>query len=218
MKLAIAATVLRALPDKPSVGSRVDVLLRRMLVDSENAAANALEIWLAGSTSAGSARVNETMRALGLYDSEMYGGYEVERSLQAPIPIRVESQPRLEPGKYTTAWDLARLARAVHLASGGKGRLPRLGVTAAEARYLLWLLAHVGDRGKLGRYLAAPSAVLHKAGWNSTSRHDAGLVFWPGGVYVAAVMTWKAAGVRSSGDVLAGRVAAAAFERFRSVG
>jgi beta-lactamase class A len=218
LKLAIAVTVLRSLPAKPSAGSRVDVLLRRMVVGSDNASANALEVWLAGSTSAGSARVNETMRALGLYDSEMYGGYEVERSTQSPIPIRVDSQPRFERGKYTTAWDLARLARAVHLAAGGKGRLPRLGVSAAEARYLLWLLAHVDDRGKLGRFLAAPSAVLHKAGWNSTSRHDAGLVFWPGGVYVAAVMTWNAAGAGTSGDVLAGQVAASAFKRFRSVG
>jgi beta-lactamase class A len=218
LKLAIAATVLRALPDKPSVGSSVDVLLRRMLVSSDNASANALEVWLAGSTSAGSARVNETMRALGLYDSEMYGGYEIERAFQAPIPIRIDSQPVFGPGKYTTAWDLARLARAVYLAAGGRGKLAGLGVSSSEARYLLWVLAHVEDGGKLGRFLAPPSAVLHKAGWNSTVRHDAGLVFWPGGVYVAAVMTWNAGGVGPSSDVLAGRVAAAAFKRFRSVG
>ena len=216
-------TVLRALPEKPAAGSSVDVLLRRMLVDSDNASANALEVWLAGSTSGGSARVNETMRALGLFDSEMYGGYEIERSFQAsfptrPIPIRVESQPRFGAGKYTTAWDLARLARAVYLAAGGKGPLPRLGVSAEESRYLLWVLAHVGDGGKLGRFLPRPVAVLHKAGWNSTSRHDAGLVFWPGGVYVAAVMTWSARGIGTSSDVLAGHVADAAFKRFRSVG
>jgi hypothetical protein len=134
LKLAIAVTVLRALPDKPFAGSSVDVLLNRMLVSSDNASANALEVWLAGSTSAGSARVNETMRALGLDDSEMYGGYEIERAFQAPIPIRIDSQPAFGRGKYTTAWDLARLARAVHLAAGGKGALPGLGVSASEAR------------------------------------------------------------------------------------
>ena len=218
LKLAIAVTVLRTLPDKPAAGTSVDVLLHRMLVSSDNASANALEVWLAGSTSAGSARVNETMRALGLNDSEMFGGYETERSIQAPIPIRVDSQPAFGRGKYTTAWDLARLARAVHLAAGGRGGLPSLGVSASEARYLLWVLAHVTDGGKLGRFLAAPSAVLHKGGWNTTVRHDAGLVFWPGGVFVAAVMTWNSAGVGSSSDVLAGRVADAAFKRFRSVG
>jgi len=218
LKLAIAVTALRALSGAPAAGSSVDALLQRMLVDSDNRSANGLEVWLAGSTSAGSARVDETMRALGLYDSEMYGGYEIEGLLQAPIPVHVDSQPAFGAGKYTTAWDLARLARSVHLAAAGKGRLPGLGVSAPEARYLLWTLAHVRDRGKLDRFLAPPIAVLHKAGWNSDSRHDAGLVFWPGGVYVAAVMTWRPGAVGSTSDVLAGRVAAAAYKRFRSVG
>ena len=218
LKLAIAVTVLRALRAPPAGGSNVDVLLRKMLVSSDNASANALEVWLAGSTSGGSARVNETMRALGLDDSEMYGGYEIERSFQAPIPVRVDSQPSFGRGKYTTAWDLARLARFVYLAAGGKGALPGLGVTPSEARYLLWVLGQVHDGGKLGRFLFPPSSVLHKSGWNSTVRHVAGLVFWPDCVFVAAVMTWSAAGVGPSSDVLAGHVAAAAFKRFRSVG
>ena len=189
-----------------------------MLVDSDNASANALEVWLAGSTSAGSARVNETMRALGLYDSEMYGGYEIERSFQAPIPIRVDSQPQFGRGKYTTAWDLARLARASISAPAGRdsfrawaSRRPRRATSSG-----------CSPTSATARSSAASwrrrCAVLHKAGWNSTSRHDAGLVFWPGGVYVAAVMTWKPAGVGTSSDVLAGEVAAVAFERFRLVG
>ena len=136
-----------------------------MLVDSDNASANALEVWLAGSTSGGlGPRERDDARARASHDSEMYGGYEIERSFQASaptrsIPIRVESQPSFGAGKYTTAWDLARLARAVYLAAGGKGPLPRLGVSAAEARYLLWVLAHVSDGGKLGRFLPRPAAV-----------------------------------------------------------
>jgi len=57
--------------------------------------------------------------------------------------------------------------------------------------------------------------VLHKAGWIDAARHDAGLVVWQGGIFVAAVMTYRpdGAGVRS--DVLAGRVAQAALRRFR---
>jgi hypothetical protein len=57
--------------------------------------------------------------------------------------------------------------------------------------------------------------VLHKAGWIATARHEAGLVYAIEGPYVVAVMTWNAAGVGSSSDVLAGRVARAAFDRFR---
>jgi hypothetical protein len=146
----------------------------------------------------------------------MYGGYETPRSPSsvAPIPIRIESQPSFGVGKYTTAWDLARLARAVYLAAAGKGQLLSLGVSGSEARYLLWLLAQVADRGKLDRFLGSGPVVMHKAGWLSNARHDNGIVAFNGGVYVASVMTWKTA----AADELAGRVSLAALRRFADVG
>ena len=56
LKLAIAVTVLRSLERQArrahAAGSR---LLGQMLILSDNEAANELEVWLAGSTSAGSA-------------------------------------------------------------------------------------------------------------------------------------------------------------------
>jgi len=57
--------------------------------------------------------------------------------------------------------------------------------------------------------------VMHKAGWVNDARHDAGLVFWRGGVFVAGVMTWNSRGVGTSADVLGGRVARVALGRFR---
>lgn len=213
LKLAIAVTVLRALERQPEPGSQVAAQLRKMLVSSDNDAANALEVWLAGSTSAGSDRVNATMRALGLNDSLMYGGYETSRRpavAAGPIPIRIESQPAFGVGKYTTAADLARLARSVYLAAAGRGPLPGLGVSGGEARYLLWLLAEVSDRGKLDRFVVPGSVVMHKAGWLANARHDNGIVAFSGGVFVAAVMTWRV----DAADELAGRVALSAFARF----
>ena len=120
------------------------------------------------------------------------------------------SQPAFGVGKYTTAADLARLARVVYLAAVGKGRLLRLGVSASEARYLLWLLAQVTDRGKLDRFFGTSPVVLHKAGWLTGARHDNGIVAYEGGVFVATVMTWRTA----AADELAGRVALSAFARF----
>src|SRR3990170_1688776 len=148
------------------------------------------------------------MRALGLNDSLMYGGYETPRTPSAgtPIPIRVESRPAFGVGKYTTAWDLARLARALYLAAAAKGPLLELGVSGPEARYLLWLLAQVADDGKLDRFLGGSGVVMHKAGWLPSARHDIGLVAFAGGVYVAAVMTWRT----RAADELAGRVSLAA--------
>jgi hypothetical protein len=191
-----------------------------MIIPSDDEAANLLEVWLAGSTSAGASVVNALMRSIGMTDSIMYGGYDVQpRSLSGPIPVRVDEQPAFGVGKYTSAADMARLHRAIWLASGNRGPLRREqpGFTAADARHLLWLLAHVRDTPKLDRSVRRQRdvSVLHKAGWINAARHDTGIVFWRGGVFVASVMTWNAAGAGVSSDVLAGRVAAIALQRFR---
>ena len=220
LKLAIAVEVMRALRERPAPGSRLFVLLERMLERSDNEAANDLESWLGGSTSGGSAMVNATMRELGLNDSLMYGGYAIGTTARVPpIPARLETQPSFGVGKFTTAYDLARLLRLLHLAAGGRGALLHLldgGFTPSDARFLLFLLAHTTDNGRLDRLIAQRGgvAVLSKAGWIETARHDAGLVYWPGGAFVAVVMTFREGGVGQAADVLAGRVAQAALERF----
>ena len=217
LKLAIAATVLSRHSGIPAPGSYVGALLRQMIVPSDDRAANALLVWLGGSTSSGGQRVNELMGSLGLRDSLMYGGYEV-RGLSSAIPVRVEERPAFGVGKYTTAWDMASLHRAIWLAAGNKGRLrtAQRGFTAADGRHLLWLLAHVRDTPKLDRFVGRGRGVvvLHKAGWITAARHDTGLVFWSGGVFVASVMTWRPYGVGPSSDVLAGRCAQVALARF----
>jgi beta-lactamase class A len=206
LKLAIAVTAFRRLDGPPAPDSRVRTLLSSMLIVSDNDAANELEAWIGGSVLAGSDRVNETMRALGLHDSLMYGGYESPRrpaAAASPIPVRVDAQPAFGLGKYSTAADLARLSRAVYLAAAGKGPLPRLGVSGSEARHLLWVLAQVPDRGKLGRFLGRSATLFHKAGWIPGARHDNGIVVTREGAFVAAVMTWRS----KAADVLAGEVA-----------
>jgi hypothetical protein len=223
LKLAIAVAALADTEGTPQPGSRLDTLLQRMLIVSDDRAANDVERYFAGSTTGGSVRVNALVRSLGLVDTEMYGGYLVEpRRLETrrpPIPVTIESQPSWGVGKRTTAYDLARLARAVWLASGNLGPLRRVapGFTRSDARFLMYLLARVRDPGKLDRELRrVPGVVvLHKAGWINAARHDHGLVFWRGGVFVAAVMTHRARGAGPSSDVLAGRVAAVTLRRLR---
>jgi hypothetical protein len=216
LKVAIAVEVLRAYRGKPLPGSRLDRLLRRMLIPSDDKAANELLVWLGGSTGGGSARVNATLRALGLFDTDMYGGYLVQG--RNPIPLRAQSEPAFV-GKHTTAWDYARLLRSVHLAAEGRGRLARRfrgSFVPGDARFLLYLLAHTSP-GWLERDLRGV-AVLQKAGWITRARHDGGVVYWPGGSFVAVVLTWNPRGVDASSNVLAGRVARLAYARFRRRG
>lgn len=220
LKLAIAATVLARHRGIPATGSYVHGLLVSMLTHSDNGAANALEVWLAGSTSAGSHRVNSLMRSIGMMNSEMYGGYATN-TYSRQIPTQVDEQPSWGYGKHTTAQDMATLFRAVWLASAGLGPLPKKqpGFTAADGRYLLWILARVRDAPKLDRVEKGNRGVtvMHKAGWVNTARHDAGLVFWRGGVFVAGVMTHNPYGVGLSADALAGRVASTTLARLQRI-
>jgi hypothetical protein len=216
LKVAIAVEALRSHAGKPAPGSYLDSLLHRMLIASDNDAANETE-----ATFGGGSRVDELLHGLGIGDTWMGGGYLHGTPALPPIRVRVESQPSFPCCKYTSAYDLARLFTDIHLAADGKGPLiARYGsaFTPSDARYLLYLLVHVPDRGKLGRFIGGgPDTLLHKAGWISYARHDAGLVYWPGGVLVAAVMTYGN-GVGTASDVLAGRAAKLALARLAAPG
>jgi hypothetical protein len=157
------------------------------------------------------------LTALGLVDSRLYGGFLITGS-RAPIPLTIESEPSFA-GKYTTAWDLAQLHRAVHLAANGRGPLLHGAggsFSADDARHLLWILAHSTDRGKIDRYVGDEAVVAHKAGWITEARHDSGLVYSTAGPFVVTVMTWTAGEAGDASDDLAGRIAEAALERFRA--
>lgn len=210
LKVGIAIEVLRVLGGKPRPGSRIDRLLRKAIVPSDDRAANELLIWLGGSTSGGSARVNTLFRALEMDHTDMYGGYIVQ---QGRIPIRTRDQPSFV-GKRTTAADLATLMRTLNLAAVGRGPLARRSFRPSQARFLLYLLAH-SHVSRIDRFLPGGTITLQKAGWIETALHDAGLVYWSGGSFVAVVMTWNARGVGVPSDVLAGRVGRAAYLRFR---
>jgi hypothetical protein len=211
VKVAIAIEVLRVLGGKPRRGSRIDRIMREAIIPSDDRAANELLIWLGGSTSGGAARVNALFRALDMHQTDMYGGYIVQ---QGRIPIRRRDQPSFV-GKRTTAADLATLMRSLNLAAAGRGTLPRLGFRPSQARFLLYLLAH-SQVSRIDRFLPAnATTTLQKAGWIRTALHDAGLVYWSGGSFVAVVLTWNARGAGVSSDVLAGRVGRAAYIRFR---
>jgi len=218
VKLAIAVQVLRSLGGRaPAAGTRVAELLDAMLIHSDNVAANELLTYLGGSTGAGAALVTEMLHEVGLVDTEMFGGYIPGTKRPPGIPVVVTIQPSFGIGKFTTAWDLARLLRSVYLAAGGSGPLLTrvASFTPVAARYLLFELTHVDEPGRISRFLGPRLRVAHKGGWISTARHDNGIVFARRGAILVTVMTWNAAGVGVASDVFAGRVARTALRLLR---
>ncbi|HEX2506300.1 MAG TPA: serine hydrolase [Gaiellaceae bacterium] len=219
VKLAIAVEVMRRLDRIPGRRSWLGTKLRRMLVYSTNQAANDLLEWLGGSQTAGASQVSAMLRRVGIVDTYLYGGYIIGTASGRPIPVNVVSQPSFT-GKYTTAYDLARLHKHLHGSTESKGPLiTRLsGFTGAEGRHLMYLIGHSADHGKLDRFVRGDAhAVPHKAGWITTARHDAGIVYWSGGAFVAAVMTWSSGGVDERADVLAGRMAQTALDHYEAL-
>ena len=218
LKLAIAVTALARTEGTPAAGSTLDRLLRQMLTYSDNAAANATERYFGGSTSGGSALVNShdaIDRARRYRDVRRLHARLVRRP--AASSGRPDPAPRRQPAVVGLRQEDERLrpcrpaARRLACRRRERARCARRsrGSAPSDARYLLYLLAHVRDPGKLDREVGRIPGVrvLHKAGWINDARHDNGIVLWRGGAYVVSVMTYRSAGVGVSSDVLAGRVA-----------
>jgi beta-lactamase class A len=195
LKLGILMTSLAHNRRNP-VGGSVWNAYKRMVLDSDNVAANNVEIQMGGSTSGGSAMVNAFCRALGCRDTDMYGGYipntsrpatVVARAASAVPPVRVDRRPSIPVGKHTTAHDLGLLLSTLVEAGGSRGKARRQGITRHEARVAVYLLIHARYRG-----LVRPNVgdvVGHKSGWLGGVEHDAALVFTPQGTVVTVIMS-----------------------------
>jgi hypothetical protein len=194
IKLAILLGVL-ARDDADPVQSSAWTLEKALVLSSSNSAANAL-IPRAG----GAGVIDEVASSLGATATFTCCGYLLEagehayRFRRRPLPpTTVVDQPTFPCCKYTTAHDLGTLLVSLTLAATGHGPALRHGITAREARVVLWLLIHASYPGLVRPAVAFP--VGHKAGWLPQIQHDAALVFTPRGTLVAVFMNYSARGV-----------------------
>jgi hypothetical protein len=194
IKLAILLGVL-ARDDGDPVQSSAWTLEKALVLSSSNSAANAL-IPRAG----GAGVIDEVASSLGATATFTCCGYLLEagehayRFRRRPLPpTTVVDQPTFPCCKYTTAHDLGTLLVSLTLAATGHGPALRHGITAREARVVLWLLIHASYPGLVRPAVAFP--VGHKAGWLPQIQHDAALVFTPRGTLVAVFMNYSPGGV-----------------------
>ena len=222
LKTAILLDVQRRSGGAPSAA--VNRLLDQMIIESSDRAANdVLAIQGGGSALHGAARVTDTLRAMGLAESLVRRGYIIEtneRRAGPPIPVRATTQPALLTNFISTPYELARVMVAIQRGMRGGGPLPRIGVRSAVIRTaVLPRLLAVRDRTKL--VAGAPDGVLvaHKSGYNTTVKHDAGILYLRSGPVVVVAMSWSAAGVGDAvGNGFVAEVARAASARLRAGG
>jgi beta-lactamase class A len=212
-----AATLIEAV--RQGRARQLGGLLDQMIIPSDDRAANAVLARVGGgSEEVGGARVTETLHRLGLRRSLVRRGYILDA--RRPIPVTATSSPALFTNVVSTPYELARLMVAVHRGMIGRGGVGRLGIGEAAARRELGTrLISVSDRTKLAAGLPADVVLMHKTGFTTEVKHDAGIVYAPSGPIVVAVMTWNAGGVSdATGDPFIAAVARTAYARLSGGG
>ena len=194
--------------------------LDRMIIDSEDAAANSVLSALGGgSGDAGAAEVTHTLHDLGLERSLVRRPYILDEAGRRPLPIEATSSPPLFTNFISTPYELARLMVAVHRGAVGRGGVARLGISVAEARSeLLARFLDVRDRTKLVAGLPSAVPVAHKTGYTDDVRHDTGIIYLRSGPVVAAAMTYRDGSIGGTGEAFIAAVARAARVRLAGGG
>jgi beta-lactamase class A len=225
LKTAILLDAERRSSGRPSPA--VNGLLDRMIIDSDDAAANQLlSIRGDGDGTVGAARVTETMRAMGLRDSLIRRPYIIEEeptvrgAARVPIPLDRTRQPPLFTNFISTPYDLARIMVATHRGMRGLGPLPRIGVSSRTIRtQVMPRLFAVRDRSKLVAGVPSGVPVAHKTGYTENVKHDMGIVYLRSGPVVVVALSWDGRAVSDSvGNRFVANVGRAAVRRLSNGG
>ena len=196
-------------------------LLDQMIIDSSDRAANqVLAIQGGGDGVAGSARVTETLRAIGLQQALVRRPYIIEETAGRPIPVETTAQPALFTNFIGSPYELARMFVVIHRGALGGGALRTLGVPAVRVRAeVTRRLLEVRDRTKLAQALPPGVPLMHKTGYTEQVKNDVGVVYTRSGPIVVAVMTWSAGGVSdATGDGFIAEVGRAVLKRLSGGG
>ncbi|MCU0308662.1 MAG: class A beta-lactamase-related serine hydrolase [Thermoleophilia bacterium] len=223
LKVPILLEALRRARGRPGPG--LAALLDRMVIDSDDRAANTVLVRIGGGDPfAGAAAVTRTMARIGMGASVVRAPYTIEdppRGEQArPLVVAAESTPELFTNYVTTPRDLGQMMLAVHQGALGRGPVRRLGLPPAVVRReVTTRLLGVRDATKLAQGVPSGVPLAHKTGFTRQVKHDAGIAYLRRGPILVVVMTWSRDGVDdATGDPFIARVGQAAVRRLQAGG
>lgn len=205
-------------------GAPADLLDDMILNSSDQAANRVLALQGGGNGVAGAGRVTETMALMGMSRSLVRRPYILDEpgtvTARERVPVTTVRQPALATNFISTPYDLAAMMVALHRGALGRGAVRRMGIGMLRARAeISRRLLDVRDRSKIVAGVPSGTPVMHKTGYTTQVKHDAGIVYLPRGPVVVSVMTWDAGGVPDGrGDAFIARVAGAAVDRLSGGG
>jgi beta-lactamase class A len=199
--------MLNAYINLPEFTEKQQAALRRMIVESDNLAANALlaaSIGGGGTEDAivGAERMSEVLSDLGFRETFQYVPFEAQdyiRLMKLKVkagPARGGKPPYTDAGRYlrTTPREMAMLYVEVDRCARGEGLLlERFAdmLTPERCQEMLDNLAENGDDRRMVAGLPEGVRVEHKSGWIADMQADVGIVRSPGGDYVVAIYVYR---------------------------
>lgn len=199
--------MLNAYINLPELTEKQQAALRRMIIDSDNLAANALLAASVGGVGtedaiAGAEQMSAMLADLGFPETFQYVPFEAQdyiRLMKLKVkagPARGGKPPYTDAGRYlrTTPREMATLYVELDRCARGEGLLlERFDdvLTPERCQDMLDNLAENGDERRMVAGLPEGIRVEHKSGWIDDMQADAGIVRSPGGDYVVAIYVYR---------------------------
>ena len=184
MKIGIAVETYRheELPLDPEQAS----LMKSMLAESDNAAANQLLAAIsAGNPYSGAMQVTDLLWSLGLSSSFLAVPYDLKEGVALPeiaTPANLRTDITTEPDPYiqTTPLEAGLLLESVYQCSRGGGCLRALypqAITPAECQEILAWMERNQSSPLLSAGMPPGTTIAHKQGWRGDTHADVSLVY-----------------------------------------
>ncbi len=192
----------------PSFTNKQEQWLKKMIVDSDNLAANNMLSASAGGGGTDEAlqsvlAMSDMLKGLGLQHTYQYMPYEARDYLVNVRKIKIKRGPKQEgPAPYTdadtvlrtTPAEMSRIFLLIYQCSQGKGELLEkfdTSLTPARCQEMLARLEQNGDHTRMVAGLPAGTRVAHKSGWIEDMQADVGIVHSPGGDFLLAIYLYR---------------------------
>jgi beta-lactamase class A len=233
-----AAILLYAYASQPEFDDEQRALLREMIIESDNLAANGILATSVGNIATNTDAALEGTRAmtamlqqLGFehtYQNLPYEAYDYlvgQQGVSIPEGAADEGAPpytQADTLVRTTPAEMGRLFHLIDQCSRGEGLLlEQFGATlsAQRCQEMLDLLAQNGDHSRIYSGLPAHIRVEHKSGWTENMNGDVGIVRSPGGDFVLAVYVYQDTDdiVQEQAAAMIGHIARLAYTAYNPV-
>jgi hypothetical protein len=198
LKVGIALEVYRRHDD--TLDAELSSLMRDMLTESDNAAANLLLTEIgSGNPYSGALKVTDFLWDLGLENTYLVAPYDLKEGAPPPDVVtpansRVDVTTNPDPYIQTTPLEAGLLMESIYQCTRGGGSLRALypnEVAPLECEALLTWMERNQINSLLGEGMPPGTRVMHKHGWRGDTHADVSLVYGPTSDFILVAFLYQ---------------------------